>query len=145
MKKIRLKYKLKKFTVRFRKIWDFATLNSKRYRLTGDIDLSVKIIMRMMVKEGCEIRHSPMQGYFHLNRGHLYAKVSEESITLINGKYAYELAIPPQIGYELYSRVKAINERQLLKAERAHRERIEKSLQVIYDSLDKNTEYDKEH
>jgi hypothetical protein len=136
MRKISLKYRLRKFRVRFRRVWDFATLNSKRYRLDGDIDLAVKIVIKMMVKEGCEIRYSQMQGFFHLNRGHLYAKISESTVTIINGKYAYELMLPPQIGYDLYSRIKATNERQLLRAEREHRERIEKSLQGIYESLD---------
>lgn len=136
MKKISLKYKLKKFGVRFRRVWDFATLSNKRYQLNSDIDLATKIVVKMMTKEGCEIRHSPIQGYYHLNRGHLYAKISEGSITIINGKYAYELVIPPNVGYELYSRVKATNERQLLKAEKEHRARIEKSLQGIYDSID---------
>jgi hypothetical protein len=136
MRKISLKYKLKKFRVRFRRVWDFATLNNKRYRVDGDIELAVKIIAKMMIKDGCEIRYSQMYGFFHLNRGHLYAKISESTVTIINGKYAYELMLPPQIGYDLYSRIKATNERRLLKAEREHRERIEKSLQGIYESLD---------
>jgi hypothetical protein len=136
MRKISLKYKLKKFRVRFRRVWDFATLNNKRYRVDGDIELAVKIVIKMMIKDGCEIRYSQMYGFFHLNRGHLYAKISESTVTIINGKYAYELMLPPQIGYDLYSRIKATNERRLLKAEREHRERIEKSLQGIYESLD---------
>lgn len=139
MKKISLKYKLKKLTVRIKKVWDFAMLNNKRYRLNPDIDLAMKIVLKMLSKDDCRINHSSMSGYFHLTNGHLYAKVSEQSITIINGRYAYELMITtPQAGYELHEKMKRANERRLIRAELEHRKRIDRSLQTIYQELDKD-------
>ncbi len=139
MRKISFKYKLKKLTVRIKKIWDFAMLNKLRYRVNPDLQLAMKIVMKMLSKEECRINYSPMAGYFHLSSGHLYAKVSEQSITIINGRYAYELLITtPQVGYELHEKVKRANERRLIRAELEHRQRIDRSLQTIYEELDRD-------
>ena len=136
MKKIRYKYRLRKFLVWLKRVWDFATMNRKsKASLSQDVELSVKIVMRL-VSMGADVRHSALQGYFHVIKDHVYAKVSPQSITIINGIYAYEILVPAEQGYELMSKMRALNERRLLKTENEHKARVAKSLQSIYEKLE---------
>jgi hypothetical protein len=131
----RLKYRLRRFRVWFRKIWAIISL-SKKEQYSTDIDLAIKIVKRMLSKPDVDIRHSPIRSVFHVKHGHLYAKISDNSITVINGKYAYELLLPIQAGYELMQKMRMISERRLMKAEDEHRKRIDRSLLNIYNDLD---------
>jgi hypothetical protein len=136
MKKISYRYRLRKFFVWLRRVWDFATLNRKsKVSLSEDVDLAVKIVMRL-ISSGADVRHSALQGYFHINKDHVYAKLSTHSITIINGVYAYEILIPAEEGFELMTRIRALNERRLLKTELGHKARIAKSLRSIYEKLE---------
>ena len=109
---------------------------SKKPVYTNDIDLAIKIVKRMIAKPDVDIRLSSVHSVFHIKHGHLYAKISEHSITIINGKYAYELLLPAQAGYDLIMKMRALNERKLIKAEHEHRQRIDRSLLNIYEGLD---------
>jgi hypothetical protein len=90
----------------------------------------------MLSKTDVDLQYSPIASVFHVRHEHLYAKISEHSITIINGKYAYELLLPVQAGYELITRMRMFSERRLLKAEAEHRARIDRSLLKIYEDLD---------
>lgn len=133
MKKIRYKYRFRKYAVWLRQVWDFVIMN-KKTSLSKDVEMAVKIVMRL-VSSGADIRHSALQGYFHIIKDQIYAKVSQQSITIINGVYAYEILLPVEEGYELMFRIRALNERRLLKSENDHKLRVEKSLQTIYEKL----------
>ena len=76
----RLKYRLRRFRVWFRKIWAIISL-SKKEQYSTDIDLAIKIVKRMLSKPDVDIRHSPIRSVFHVKHGHLYAKISDNSIT----------------------------------------------------------------
>jgi hypothetical protein len=136
---MKIRYKLARMKVRFKRAWAVFTF-SKKEKFTNDIDLAIKIVTRMLSKPEVDIRFSFVNSVFHVKYGHLYAKISEQSITVINGRYAYELLLPPQAGYELLTKMRALNERKLLKAEAEHRKRIDRSLQNIYDGLDEQQE-----
>jgi hypothetical protein len=133
----RLKYRLRRARVRFRRIWAVITLD-KKISNPSDVELAIKIVKRMLAKDEVDIRHSPIASIFHVSHGHLYAKISENSITIINGRYAYELLLPAPAGYDLIMKMRMVAERRLMKAEAAHRERIDRSLLNIYNSLDEN-------
>jgi hypothetical protein len=112
-----------------------ATFNKKE-KYASDIEMAIKIVKRMLSKPDVDIRHSSIHAVFHIKYGHLYSKISENSITIINGKYAYELILPVQTGYDLVQKIRANAERKLIKAENEHRERIDRSLLNVYNSLD---------
>jgi hypothetical protein len=131
----RLKYRLRRFRVWFRRVWAII-LFTKKEQYSTDIDLAIKIVKRMLSKPDVDIRHSPIRSVFHVKHGHLYAKISDNSITIINGKYAYELLLPAQAGYDLMHKMRMISERRLMKAEAEHRARIDRSLLNIYTDLD---------
>jgi hypothetical protein len=136
MKKVRYKYRLRKFMVWLRRVWDFATINKKtKLSLGEDVEMAVKIVMKL-VSSGADVRHSALQGYYHIIKDHVYAKISPQSITIINGIYAYEILLPVEEGYELMARMRALNERRLLKTELEHKQRVAKSLLSIYEKLE---------
>ena len=131
----KLHYRLRRWRIIFRRVLN-ALKFEKKIKYSNDIDLSIKIVKRMLAKPDVDIRHSPIASVFHVKHGHLYAKISEHSITIINGKYAYELLLPVQAGYELVTRMRMFSERRLMKAEAEHRARIDRSLLKIYEDLD---------
>lgn len=135
MKKIRYNYKLKKFRVWVRRVWDFAFASKSRPIMSQDVDMALKIVMKL-VNMGADVRHSALHGYFHVIKDRIYVKVSQHSITIINGIYAYEILVPVEEGYELVSKIKALNERRLLRTENEHKNRVAKSLQTIYEKLE---------
>lgn len=136
MKKIKYRYRLRKFIVWVRRVWDFATMNKKsKISLDNDVDMALKIVMKL-IGMGADVRHSALQGHFHVSRGGVFAKVSKQSITIINGIYAYEILVPVEQGYELVSRIRALNERRLIRTENEHKARVAKSLQSIYEKLE---------
>jgi hypothetical protein len=131
----KLKYRLTRLRVKIRRIYSILSFH-KTEKYASDIDIAIKIVKRMISKENADIRYSSMSSIFHVKLGHLYAKISETSITIINGKYAYELLLPVQAGYELITKMRMVSERRLMKAEAEHRNRIDGSLQKIYDELE---------
>lgn len=133
----RLRYRLRRARVRFRKIWAILILDKKPNN-PSDVELAIKIVKRMLSKDDVDIRHSPIASIFHISYRHLYAKVTENSITIINGRYAYELLLPAPAAYDLILRMRMIAERRLMKAEAAHRERIDRSLLSVYNGLEEN-------
>lgn len=131
----KLKYRLTRLRVKIRRIyWILSFHRTEKY--ASDIDIAIKIVKRMISKENADIRYASMSSIFHVKLGHLYAKISESSITIINGKYAYELLLPVQAGYELITKMRMVSERRLMRAEAEHRNRIDGSLQKIYDELE---------
>jgi len=135
----KLKYRLIRLRVKIRRIWAIFSY-SKREKYSSDIDIAIKIVKRMLSKENVDIKASSMRSVFHVKHGHLYAKISENSITIINGKYAYELLLPIQAGYELINKMRMISERRLIRAEAEHRARIDRSLEKIYNELEDESE-----
>jgi len=131
----KLKYRLTRLRVKIRRIYSILSFH-KTEKYASDIDIAIKIVKRMISKENADIRYSSMSLIFHVKLGHLYAKISETSITIINGKYAYELLLPVQAGYELITKMRMVSERRLMRAEAEHRNRIDGSLQKIYDELE---------
>lgn len=133
----KLRYKLRRARVRFRKIWAVISINKKANN-PSDVELAIKIVKRMLSKKDVDLRYSPIASVFHvsLGHGHLYAKISESSITIINGRYAYELLLPASSGYDLILRMRMIAERRLMRAEAEHRARIDRSLLNIYNDLE---------
>lgn len=133
----KLRYKLRRARVRFRKIWAVISINKKANN-PSDVELAIKIVKRMLSKKDVDLRYSPIASVFHvsLGHGHLYAKISESSITIINGRYAYELLLPASSGYDLIMRMRMIAERRLMRAEAEHRARIDRSLLNIYNDLE---------
>lgn len=133
----KLRYKLRRAQVRFRKIWAVISINKKANN-PSDVELAIKIVKRMLSKRDVDLRYSPIASVFHvsLGHGHLYAKISESSITIINGRYAYELLLPASSGYDLILRMRMIAERRLMRAEAEHRARIDRSLLNIYNDLE---------
>lgn len=138
---MKLIYKYRKARVVIRRAWLITAFNKKE-KYSSDIEMALKIVKRMLTKPDVDIRHSSIYEVFHIKCGHLYAKISEGSITIINGRYAYELIIPLQVGYDLIQKIRSNSERKLMKAETEHRKRINRSLLNVYNSLDEEDTHD---
>ena len=81
----KLKYRLTRLRVKIRRIYSILSFH-RTEKYASDIDIAIKIVKRMILKENADIRYSSMSSIFHVKLGHLYAKISETSITIINGK-----------------------------------------------------------
>lgn len=128
---ISLKYKIKRFRVwlgeKIRKVGP-ADPNASNSQ-----EKAIKIVSRLIGDSDSELLIAPISGKFYVKnlKKDLYVILERGSVSVINGKYHYDVTVSDTRFDHLYQLFRNRVERDRLKMEREIRSKIEKSLDQI--------------
>ena len=130
-------YRPKQRYLRFR-LWlskVFLSMSQERGDLTENQKLTLKIIRKLIFNREAELLMAPISYNFYIIHNDMMVKIKDAQVEIINGKYFYDVSLPPSVIRALEHQIKNRLEIRIRMSEEEVTRKTKRSLSTILEEL----------
>jgi hypothetical protein len=132
-----LDYRPKQRYLRFR-LWAtkvFLSMSQERRDLSENQKLTLKIVRKLIFNRNSELLIAPISYNFYIIHKDMMVKIKDDQVEIINGKYFYDVTLPPAVIRALEHQIKNRLEIRIRMSEDEVINKTKRSLSTILEEL----------
>lgn len=132
-----LDYRPKQRYLRFR-LWVtkvFLSMSQERRDLSENQKLTLKIVRKLIFNRNSELLIAPISYNFYIIHKDMMVKIKDDQVEIINGKYFYDVTLPPAVIRALEHQIKNRLEIRIRMSEDEVINKTKRSLSTILEEL----------
>ena len=132
-----LDYRPKQRYLRFR-LWiskAFLSMSQERNDLSENQKLTLKIVRKLIFSKNSELLIAPISYNFYIIHKDMMVKIKDNQVEIINGKYFYDVTLPPTVIGALEHQIKNRLEIRIRMTEDEVTNKTRRSLSTILEEL----------
>jgi hypothetical protein len=132
-----LDYRPKQRYLRFR-LWTtkvFLSMTQERRDLSENQKLTLKIVRKLIFNRNSELLIAPISYNFYIIHKDMMVKIKDDQVEIINGKYFYDVTLPPAVIRALEHQIKNRLEIRIRMSEDEVINKTKRSLSTILEEL----------
>lgn len=132
-----LDYRPKQRYLRFR-LWAtkvFLSMSQERRDLSENQKLTLKIVRKLIFNRNSELLIAPISYNFYIIHRDMMVKIKDDQVEIINGKYFYDVTLPPAVIRALEHQIKNRLEIRIRMSEDEVINKTKRSLSTILEEL----------